>query len=147
MNADQLPPVATVPEMLQMMRIIESWAGTPFHHGQGQRGAGVDCAHFLQAVYHEMGWIPEFQLPYYPHDWMLHRDSERFLETIAGYCVEIPSPKPGDAIVWRDGRTYSHGAICLDNDCIAHAHVDRVVGIDSLSEFAGKPMKFWRVIR
>lgn len=64
-------------------RIVEearSWLGTPYHHHAMVKGAGVDCAMLLVAVYGAVGLLPEgFDPRPYPQDWHLHRDCERYL--------------------------------------------------------------------
>lgn len=100
-----------------------AWLGTPYHHKAMLRGAGVDCAMFLVAVYSAAGLIPrEIDIGDYPPDWMLHRDEERYLRHVLDYAVEVAAPLPGDLVVYKFGRTFSHGAIVLDWPRIIHAH-------------------------
>jgi len=91
------------------------WIGTPYHHRANVRGAGVDCARLLIEVYAAAGVIEAFDPGDYPPDWHLHRSEERYVEVIGRFAAEIsPDPaqiRPADVLVWRYGRTFSHGGI------------------------------------
>lgn len=99
-----------------------SWCGTPFHHEAALKGVGVDCAQLLRAVLVELG---EQIRPtdHYPQDWHLHRSEERFMEFVLEYCFEIPEGDllPGDILLWRIGRCFSHGAYFIGKGEVVHA--------------------------
>jgi len=99
-----------------------SWIGTPYHSHARLKGVGVDCAQLPAAVYHAVGLAPEIT-PEYPPDWMLHRDEETFLSYVLPHAQEITADQalPGDLIIWRYGRTYSHSAIIIDLPEVVHA--------------------------
>ncbi|MES2055815.1 MAG: hydrolase [Pseudomonadota bacterium] len=110
----------------------ETWLRTPFRHEGRVKGAGVDCAQLLAAVYVNTGLVPNFKIPHYPHDWHMHRDAERYLATVVSYAVEMPPPHereplPGDIAVFRFGRTFSHGAIIVKWPLIIHAYIGKPV--------------------
>ncbi|HLY04430.1 MAG TPA: hypothetical protein VKR31_01670 [Rhizomicrobium sp.] len=109
-----------------------TWLGTPFRDQgdvKGKSGA-VDCAMLLVRSAQACGLIdPAFDPRPYPPQWHLHRDEERFLDVIGrlvaarGRGGEIPNEaglpaealaKPGDVIVWRVGRCFSHGGIIVE---------------------------------
>jgi cell wall-associated NlpC family hydrolase len=124
----------------QRARVVaeaKTWLGTPYHHMAKVKGAGVDCAQILVAVFETVGLIPPTTLAYYPPDWAMHRDQERYLqiiEQLGGVAVPNPperAPLPGDIVVWRYGRTYSHGAIVIDWPQIIHAYVMKRCGLDT----------------
>jgi NlpC/P60 family putative phage cell wall peptidase len=101
-----------------------SWIGTPYHHMARVKGAGVDCAMLLAEVYQRaLPWIHPVEIGYYPPDWHLHREDERYLERLLQYSVEISEQeaKPGDAVLFRYGRAYSHGAIIVAWPTVIHA--------------------------
>lgn len=90
----------------------ESWIGTPYVHAGRVKGCGVDCATLLAEVFTEAGAMDTVKLDYYPSDWHLHRNHERYLEELGRYAQEIEGPPlPGDVVVWKIGRTFSHGGI------------------------------------
>jgi len=88
-----------------------SWIGTPYHNCADVKGAGVDCGMLLVRVFVDSGLIPQFDPRPYPIDWHLHRDDERYLGFIFDRCAEVMEPQPGDVMVLRYGRCYSHGGI------------------------------------
>ena len=66
-----------------------SWLGTPYHHRACVKGAGVDCAQILIAVYANAGLIQAFDTGDYPPDWMLHREEERYLGFVLDHAHEV----------------------------------------------------------
>ena len=80
------------------------WLGTPFHHQGRVKGAGVDCAMLLAEVYERCGLVRHVDPGYYPPDWHLHRDAERYLEKLMPYAHELAGPPAlGDVAVFRYG--------------------------------------------
>jgi len=89
-----------------------SWIGTPYHSCADVKGAGVDCGMLLVRVFIDTGLIPPFDPRPYPIDWHMHRDEERYLGFVfdRGFG-EVEAPQPGDIMVLRYGRCYSHGGV------------------------------------
>ena len=118
-----------------------SWLRTPYHHMGRIKGAGVDCATLLAEVYARADVLPALAVPFYPPDWHLHRDAERYLDFVRAHAVEVglsvaqgeaysrPSAsyeaKPADVVLWRFGRCFSHGAIVIDWPLVVHAYAGR----------------------
>lgn len=132
-----------------IVALARDWLGTPYHHRARVKGVGVDCATLLIGVFHEAGMIPDIR-PEYPPDWHLHRDEERYLGWLRQYGDEIlvGDSEPGDVLVWRFGRTYSHGAIYVGDGEIIHAlRKARCVTAGRVDEadLASRPCKAWRV--
>lgn len=94
--------------------IARTWFRTPWHHKARVRGQGVDCAQLLIAVYSEAGLFDAFDPGDYAIDRMLHNADEVF----KGWCEQFgkptTNPQPGDAVLWKFGRSYSHGGIVVD---------------------------------
>lgn len=102
----------------------KTWLGTRWHHHQCVKGAGVDCANFVMAVYVAVGMAKEgsgSQYARYPSDWMLHRSEELMLECAATYGSRVEAPLPGDVAIWKYGRCFSHAGIVVDWPVIIHA--------------------------
>ena len=100
-----------------VVRVARSFVGTPYHHMGRVKGAGVDCATLLAEVYYEAGLLSEpVAIEYYPMDWHLHRDEERYLRIVQRYCREIPEEQalPGDIVVYHFGRAWAHGGIVIN---------------------------------
>lgn len=120
----------------RVVAIARQWIGTPYHRRGRVRGAGADCAMMPLEVFSDAGIIRHVfdeEVPEYSADWMLHKDEELYLDMVralaeeAGGCeVDGPltrRPLPGDFLLFRFGRTYSHGVIVVEwPECI-HAHV------------------------
>lgn len=104
----------------------QTWLRTPYHHHAAKRGGGVDCAYLLLEVYVDAGLIERFDPGHYPDDWMMHRDEERYLETIERFArrrlADDEIPGPGDVATWQFGRCFSHGAIVTAWPHVIHAY-------------------------
>jgi len=105
--------------------IAREWLGTPYHHAarvKGQQG-GVDCATLLCEVYREAGMVGSVDIDFYPPDWHMHRDIERYVTKLSEYACEVPldNPQPGDVLVVKFGRAFSHGAIVVAWPLCVHA--------------------------
>src|SRR5208283_4197991 len=83
-----------------------TWLGTPFHHHQAVKGAGVDCALFLYSVYRGVGLIPEIKIEDYSPQWHLHKDEERYMNWVLQFAARVENAtfKPGDGALFRFGR-------------------------------------------
>lgn len=128
-----------------------SWEGTPYQSRAKVKGVGVDCAMLPAAVYAAVGLIPPLS-PEYPPDWMLHRDEERFLSFVTPHAREIGEDEagPGDLVIWRFGRTYSHSAIIIDAPVVLHAVIrgGAVVRADMARDcdLAERPRRFFSLL-
>ena len=99
-----------------------TWEGTPYQGHARVKGVGVDCANLPAAVFEAVGLIPAVR-PRYTADWMMHRDEEQFLSFVLPHAREIAEAElaPGDLVLWRFGRTYSHAAIVIEPPIVLHA--------------------------
>ena len=108
----------------QVVAEAKTWCGTPYHPCAMVKGAGVDCGMILVGVYQACGLIPaDFKPEPYPPDWHMHRNEEVFLGYMLRFGREISRDEagPGDAMLWRYARTFSHGAIIVDWPVVVHA--------------------------
>ncbi|MGV0960107.1 MAG: hypothetical protein ACOYB1_09750 [Limnohabitans sp.] len=135
----------------QVLAEAHTWLGTPWHHEGAIKGAGVDCAMLLVRVFATVGAIPDIDPRPYPMDHMLHSGEERFLGWLQQYADPVTSgesPLPGDVVVYRVGRCFSHGAIVTQWPYIIHAFRDErrvVVTPFSAGRLASKPFKIMRM--
>ena len=53
------------------------------------KGSGADCLTLLAEVYEAAGIIPHVELEFYPPDWNLHRDAERYLAGVMQHAREF----------------------------------------------------------
>jgi NlpC/P60 family putative phage cell wall peptidase len=114
-----------------------SWLGTPYHHAARLKGVGCDCLTLIAEVFARAGIVPPVELPHYPPDWHLHRGAERYVEGVLRHAAEVKGPPlPGDVVLWRFGRAFSHGAIAIDWPLVIHAYVGQRVQIEDASKAA-----------
>jgi hypothetical protein len=87
-------------ERRHVVREARSWVGTPYHPQGDIRGIGVDCGMLLVRVFVDTGLCRPFD-----------RAEERYLGFIFDRAKEVTTPLPGDVMVFRYGRCFSHGGI------------------------------------
>ena len=103
----------------------ETWLRTPYHHMGRVKGGGTDCLMLLAEVYEAAGVIPHIDVPFYPPNWNLHRDAERYLGGLMPYAREIDGPpRRGDVAVFKFARCFAHGAIIVSWPRLIHAWCD-----------------------
>lgn len=108
----------------------KSWLRTPHRNGQRLKGAGVDCAMFPAEVYHSVGLVPHIEVEHYPRDWHHHNAAERYLAKVFEYATEIAQveARPGDLVLFVDGKCYAHGAIIQPPGWPRVIHADSNIG-------------------
>lgn len=124
------------------------WIGTPYHHAADVIGEGCDCGMLLVRVFVDCGLVPAFDPRPYARDWHLHRSEESYLGFVFARAAEVAEPAPGDVVVFRHGRTYSHGGIVSIADPLTLVHASfpaRMVLEEPLagSPFAAKERRFF----
>jgi cell wall-associated NlpC family hydrolase len=120
-------------ERERVVAIARTWERTPYRHMGRVKGAGADCLTLLAEVFQEASLVPKIDIEFYPKDWMHHRSAERYLEGLLKYTTEIfTTPRPGDILLYKVGRCFSHGAIVIDYPTIIHAQT----GVGVLQENA-----------
>jgi len=145
-----LPPRLTAEQRARIVAAAREWIGTPYHHHARVKHAGADCAMFPLAVYQACGVLPrDYQPPEYSVQWHLHRSEELYLKEIEKFVSEIDGPpQPADFVVFRFGRTYSHGAIVVAWPTIIHSYIPHGVLLsDALrdGELLGRERKFFEI--
>jgi cell wall-associated NlpC family hydrolase len=91
-----------------------SWLGTPYHPGADIKSVGCDCGMLPTRVFCDLGLVEPFDPRPYPASWHLHRSEERYLGYIIARTRELDRVEdagPGDILMFRQGRCFSHGAI------------------------------------
>lgn len=117
-------------ERKRVVEIAKSYIGTPYHHMGQIKGAGVDCLTLLLGVFGEAGLIDKIDLEYYPSDWHIHQSEERYMNGLLRYAHEVSEPKPGDIVLWKFGRCFSHGAIVVEWPLVIHAYTGKTCGYE-----------------
>lgn len=145
--------VATLRTRAAIVAEALTWLGTPYHHHARVKGAGVDCAQILLAVYADaLGLAPSLDPGAYPTQWHLHRSEELYLHWLqrAG-ARQVQAPALGDVALFRFGRTWSHSAIVIGLDPepdYLHAYVNLGVIRSRASEdpLADRQPQFWSLL-
>lgn len=130
----------------QVVAEARRWIGTPYHHHGRIRGAGVDCAQILCAVYEACGQVEHVDPGNYPADWHLHRSEELYLSWLEKVgAFEVDRAQPGDVVVFQFGRTWSHGGIVIEPGVVLHAYIRRGVILSRFDEepLCGRPPRFF----
>jgi cell wall-associated NlpC family hydrolase len=113
-----------------------SWIGTPYHNCADIKGVGVDCGMLLVRVFVDLGLVEPFDPRPYTHDWHMHRDEERYLNLVLPRARRVTTPRVGDVMLFRVGRSYSHGGLIsrLDPLTIIHASLPSRVVLEEAVE-------------
>jgi hypothetical protein len=108
-----------------------AWIGTPYHNCADVKGVGVDCGMLLVRVFVDLGLVEPFDPRPYAPDWHLHRSEETYLGHLLARAKSVAEPQPGDGVLFRYGRCYSHGGIvtaaagpvaAVGDRCHSHSH-------------------------
>ena len=140
----------TLHQRWNVVKAAMKWLKTPYHHRACVRGQGADCAMFPLMVYRECGILPsDFEPPEYSMQWHLHHSEEVYLQTIAPFVREkTDDPLPGDFVVFKFGRAFSHGGIVIAWPTIIHSYIPHGVLLgDAMrdGELIGRQKKFFEV--
>jgi cell wall-associated NlpC family hydrolase len=140
------PSAAAATVRHAVIEAAQGWLRTPYHHMGRVKGGGTDCLMLLAEIYEAAGVIPRVEVPFYPPDWNLHREAERYLEGLMGYAREISGPpRTGDVAVFKFGRCYAHGAVVVSWPRLIHAWCDAGVVYADADQppLAGRPVRFF----
>jgi cell wall-associated NlpC family hydrolase len=90
-----------------------SWRGTRYRHAGDIKHVGVDCSMLIVRVFVDLKLVPPFDPRPYSPTWMLHRNEEEYLKQVFPRAIRIAAADvgPGDLVLFKVGRTYSHGGI------------------------------------
>jgi len=126
-------------EFNQRERVVaeaRKWIGTPYHPCADVRGAGVDCGMILVRVFVDLGLCEPLDPRPYAEDWHLHRSEEKYLGFVECRFKQVAAPRPGDIVVFRYGRCYSHGALVTKADPLTILHAFQPAGVVFEEELA-----------
>ena len=114
-----------------------SWIGTPYETNQMCKGAGVDCARLLVAVYRACGLVPEEEIGIFSGDWFNHATEDVYMHRIVRHAYKIVEAVavrsldpiwvnralPGNILLARvnGSRIYNHGGIVTSWPWAVHA--------------------------
>ena len=116
-----------------------SWVRTPYHPQGDIKGVGVDCGMLLVRVFVDTGLCDPFDPRPYADDWMMHKSDERYLGFVFDRTNEVANPLPGDAMLFRYGRCYSHGGVVTGVGPLTIVHAFQAAGMVLEEEVARNP--------
>jgi cell wall-associated NlpC family hydrolase len=128
-----------------IVREARSWVRTPYHPQGDIKGIGVDCGMLLVRVFVDTGLCEPFDPRPYADDWYLHRSEERYLGFIIDRAKEVLVPLPGDVMVFRYGRCFSHGGIVTNTSPLTIVHAFQPALVVLEEEVARSPALCARV--
>lgn len=97
-----------------------TWKGTPYHHRAFVKGTGCDCGTFLHMCFKLVLNLPPFKKSY-AMDWATHNEDELYLDGLENFVQEVKTPKPGDVVIWKYGKAFSHGTIVISRGKYIHS--------------------------
>lgn len=131
-------------------REARTWLGTPYHDCAMVKGAGVDCAFLLKAVYEAVGIEAPIEIEPYSPQWFLHRSEEKYITKVLERAHEIDEARAGvgDIVVYKFGRCFAHGAIIAAPGWPQIVHAFKQAGMVTLDlgdrgVFADRPRRFF----
>lgn len=104
---------------LAVVAEVKTWLATPFAHQgriKGRRG-GVDCGQIIACTYENAGLTPRISPDPYQYQHHMHSNSEDYIGHVLKYTREITmaEAKMADIIIFKCGRTFSHGGILIED--------------------------------
>ena len=115
-----------------VVKIAQSFISTPYHSHGRKKGIGVDCLTIIAEVFTEAGLVPPVEIPYYTPDFFKHQGSELYLNGLLRYTEETEERLPGNIILWKFGRCFSHAAIIVRWPQVVHAQFGRRVTMENI---------------
>lgn len=101
----------------RVVQIAREWIGTPFLAGECRKGRGCDCGSLIAGVMAEAGAIVDMPaLGKYDHLAPAMRGDGFYLAQMRDFALGIHESRiqPGDIVMYRLGRAFSHAAIICD---------------------------------
>ncbi len=113
-----------------------TWLNTPYRDCAMVKGAGVDCAYLLKAVFEKTGLESPIPVEPYSPQWYLHRNDELYLTKVLERAREITEAEaqPADVVLYKFGRCFAHGAIIVGAGFPEIIHAFKQAGIVTLGD-------------
>lgn len=146
-------PFTPAKEHLQREEVVRealSWVGTPYRQQADKKGIAVDCSMLVVRCLVDTGILEPFDPRPYCADWWLHKSEERYMAWMDQIAVEIPEDeaKPGDIILFKFGRCFSHSGIISRPGYVVHAFAKLQLCIETELKFGifhNRPTKFYSI--
>lgn len=139
-------------ERKRVIEVAKGWQGTPYHSAALIKGIGADCITIIIGIFEEADVFGGYRPPEYPPDWHMHRNDERYIDEVLKHCQEISEEEiqSADMVLFKFGRSYSHGALITDWPNVFHAYINQTARFEDISKARGllvRPRKFFRLKR
>lgn len=135
-------PAARQAMQNRVIKLAQSWAGTPYHHQQSVKGAGCDCLGLVRGVYEALyHQSTKIHTPY-TRDWAEASGEESLIQAARDHLLEVasgnvgqghhadhspqrpkPHHQPGDVLIFRFRKWMiaKHAAIQTSEQQMIHA--------------------------
>src|SRR4051812_20075207 len=140
-------------DRLALVASARTWLNTPYHHRGRVKGVGCDCAQLIAMAHCEAGLLPYIEPHVYSMDWHLHRGEEKYLTQVDQALTLVDDTLtpvvsrpatfqllPGDVLMFRLGRTFSHSAMVTQWPRIIHAYAQSQI-VEEV-DINGTPMAY-----
>lgn len=98
------------------------WLGTPWHHRARVKGQGVDCGQLIGEIFTACGLVDAFDTGDYSMQHHLHRSDELVKGWVERFAGPVETPLPGDLVLFKFGRCFSHLGLVVAWPTIIHAY-------------------------
>lgn len=100
----------------RVVAVAREWLGTPFLPGECRKGRGCDCGSLLAGVFAEAGVIEPLALGKYDYLAPAMKGDPGYVELVRQHAEEIHESLaiPGDIVLYRLGRAFSHSALIVE---------------------------------
>jgi cell wall-associated NlpC family hydrolase len=149
------------PTRVEVVAEAMSWEGTKYHHmgrlkqkrndlGEIVDPGGIDCAQLIFMVFDAVDGTEEMPLYNYSMQEWIHREDEKLLREILTRAKPTNTPRPGDVVIYKMGRSYGHAALVIEPGWphIIHAHRQAgkvMTDIGDLGQMAGRKRLFFTI--
>ena len=106
----------------QIIEEAKGWVGIKFQHRSTTK-FGCDCTGLIIGILKALGFGKNYELRNYPYDWNLHGMADDHIVKVVEKVSNkvIGKKKPGDIVLFEQGKCTSHIGIVLENDMFLHA--------------------------
>lgn len=96
-------------------------------------------------VFHDLGLFEVPDPRPYPVEWHLHRSEERYLLNFETWAHPQETPRPGDIVLFRFGRTVSHSGILTSPTTMVHAYIQTGCWEEDVATYADRLHSYWSI--
>lgn len=109
----------------EIVRLVRTWLGTPYHHQASLKGVGCDCLGLVRGVWRELYGTEAELPPGYSRDWAEASGAEPLLDAASRHLLSVAADRAtaGNVVVFRlrPGLVAKHTAILTSPSTFVHA--------------------------